>query len=97
MSLARYAVRIRNKEECSSHSITQSLVLTSSDEAYGIGGRDAILSMAASKGVCVANTIGVTETTESLNKVKDELLKKPFAKMILLFVRSHVTEPLLRR
>lgn len=59
-----------------------------SEGTYGEGGRDDIIRAAKSSNVCVANTIEVQENKYS--KVLDDLRIKPYAKVVLLFLKSHV-------
>lgn len=59
-----------------------------SEGTYGEGGRDDINRAAKSLKVCVANEIMVQENKYS--KVLDDLRRKPYAKVVVLFLKTHV-------
>lgn len=59
-----------------------------SEGPYGEGARDEIVSVAKSLKVCVANEIKVVEGKYS--KILDDLRRKPYAQIVLTFVKAHV-------
>lgn len=59
-----------------------------SEGTYGEGGRDDVIRAAKSSKVCVANEIIVQENKYSM--VLDDLRRNPYAKVVLLFLKSHV-------
>jgi len=63
-----------------------------SKETYGEEGRDNVIQEAADAGICVEQTVEVTESTYHL--VYDRLLQAGSATTIIVWVRSHMTVPL---
>ena len=59
-----------------------------SEGAYGEGGRDALVQNAKEFKICIANEIKVKE--DDYKRIRDNLYKTPFAKVVLLFLKSHV-------
>lgn len=64
-----------------------------SEGTYGEGGRNAIVNAAKESKICVANEIKVEEN--NYNRIRDDLLKTPYATVILLFLKSHVINDVL--
>lgn len=60
---------------------------------YGEGGRNAIVQAAKESKICVANEIKVEEN--DYKRIRDDLLKTPYATVILLFLKSHVINDVL--
>lgn len=66
-----------------------------SEGAYGEGGKDAVKKAAAIAGICIAQEILVLEQ-ETYYEHYETLRKKPHAKLVIIFLRSHVVGPLMR-
>lgn len=64
-----------------------------SEGAYGEGGRDKILEHARENNICVLDPIPVNEN--NLNTAYEKLQKHPEAKLVILFVRSHIVPNLI--
>lgn len=64
-----------------------------SEGTYGEGGRNAIVNAAKESKICVANEIKVEEN--KYKRIRDDLLKTPYATVILLFLKSHVINDVL--
>lgn len=64
-----------------------------SEGTYGEGGRNAIVNAAKESKICVANEIKVKEN--KYERIRDDLLKTPYATVILLFLKSHVINDVL--
>lgn len=64
-----------------------------SEGTYGEGGRNAIVNAAKESKICVANEIKVKEN--DYKRIRDDLLKTPYATIILLFLKSHVINDVL--
>lgn len=64
-----------------------------SEGTYGEGGRNAIVNAAKESKICVANEIKVEEN--NYKRIRDDLLKTPYATVILLFLKSHVINDVL--
>lgn len=64
-----------------------------SEGTYGEGGRNAIVNAAKESKICVANEIKVKEN--KYERIRDDLLKTPYATIILLFLKSHVINDVL--
>ncbi|CAG2257542.1 GRM4 [Mytilus edulis] len=62
---------------------------------YGEAGRDALRQEAVKAEVCIAQEIEVDDG-ENFNLIKEKLRKYPFAKIVILFLRSHQVEPITR-
>ncbi|VDI52091.1 metabotropic glutamate receptor 6/7/8 [Mytilus galloprovincialis] len=60
---------------------------------YGEAGRDALRQEAVKAEVCIAQEIEVDDG-ENFNLIKEKLRKYPFAKIVILFLRSHQVEPI---
>lgn len=65
-----------------------------SEGTYGEGGRDEIVRVAKTLKVCVANDIKVTEGKYS--NILDSLRRKPYAQIVLLFLKSHVVTEVMK-
>lgn len=65
-----------------------------SEGTYGEGGRNAIVNAAKESKICVANEIKVEE--KHYKRIRDDLLKTPYATIILLFLKSHVINDVLK-
>ncbi|KAL3892173.1 hypothetical protein ACJMK2_004407 [Sinanodonta woodiana] len=63
-----------------------------SDDAYGRGGRDALLKVSKEKRVCIVEPpISVQDSTEeNFSRFYEKLRKNPDAKIVVVFVRSHL-------
>ncbi|XP_062604070.1 uncharacterized protein LOC134265840 isoform X2 [Saccostrea cucullata] len=59
-----------------------------SEGTYGEGGRDQVIQLAKAMNICVANSIEVIEN--KYTKILDNMRKKPYANVVLLFLKSHV-------
>lgn len=66
-----------------------------SEGAYGEGGRDAVVAAAAEANICIAQEILVLEKEWYYEHYRT-LQKKPFAKLVIVFLRSHVVGPFMR-
>lgn len=64
-----------------------------SEGTYGEGGRDEIVRVAKSLKVCIANEIKVEES--KYTKILDNLRRKPFAQIVLMFLKAHVVTDVL--
>ncbi|KAK3592356.1 hypothetical protein CHS0354_000974 [Potamilus streckersoni] len=69
-----------------------------SDEAYGLGGRDSLLAASKGKKVCIVQpTISLKDSTdENFSRFYERLRQNPQAKIVIVFLRSHL-QPLLMR
>lgn len=65
-----------------------------SEGAYGEGGRDAVVAAAESAKICIIQTIMVEEK-ERYYEYYQRMLVKPHARIVVLFLRSHVVGPFL--
>ncbi|KAL3891451.1 hypothetical protein ACJMK2_003713 [Sinanodonta woodiana] len=72
--------------------------LVYSDEAYGQGGRDALLKVSKEKRVCIVEPlISVRDSTEeNFSGFYEKLRKNPDAKIVVVFVRSHLAVILMK-
>ncbi|WAR17263.1 GRM3-like protein [Mya arenaria] len=61
--------------------------------AYGEGGRDKVKEEALEADICVSQTIEVTE--QNYHLVYDQLLNTASATTVIVFVRSHMVQPLM--
>ncbi|XP_061195182.1 uncharacterized protein LOC133203414 [Saccostrea echinata] len=59
-----------------------------SEGTYGEGGRDQVVQLAKAMNICIANSIKVEEN--KYTRILDDLRKKPYANIVLLFLKSHV-------
>ncbi|CAC5371827.1 GRM4 [Mytilus coruscus] len=60
---------------------------------YGEAGRDALRKEAVKAEVCLAQEIEVDDG-DNFNLIREELRKYPYAKIVILFLRSHQVEPI---
>ena len=60
-----------------------------SEGQYGEGGRDQVTQAARSKGICIAQMLKVAENSE-YNEYYELMRQKPHAKVVIIFLRSHV-------
>ena len=63
--------------------------------AYGIGGRDSVISSARSRRICIAQSIEVKES-DRYYKYYELIRRKPHAKIVIIFLNSHVLENFIR-
>lgn len=66
-----------------------------SEGAYGEGGRDAVVKVANENFICIAQETKVLES-DRYYEYYELMRKKPHAKIVILFLRSHVVQPFLR-
>ncbi|XP_045209918.2 uncharacterized protein LOC123561535 [Mercenaria mercenaria] len=66
-----------------------------SEGAYGEGGRDAVVAAAAEALICIAQEILVTEK-DVYYEHYETLRRKPHAKLVIVFLRSHVVKSFMR-
>ncbi|KAL4228424.1 hypothetical protein ACF0H5_011471 [Mactra antiquata] len=66
-----------------------------SEGAYGEGGRNAVIKEAKANFICIAQDIKVYEG-ETYYEYYEIMRKKPHAKIVIIFLRSHVVNPFMR-
>ncbi|KAL4228423.1 hypothetical protein ACF0H5_011470 [Mactra antiquata] len=66
-----------------------------SEGAYGEGGRNAVMEEAKANLICIAQDIKVYES-ETYYEYYEIMRKKPHAKIVIIFLRSHVVNPFMR-
>lgn len=66
-----------------------------SEGAYGEGGRDVVQSEAAKANICIAQVVMVTES-DRYYEYYEHMRKKTHAKIVIIFLRSHVVGPFMR-
>ena len=59
-----------------------------SEGTYGEGGRDAVVDEAKRQKICIANELKVVEG--QYNTILQDMRKYPYAKIVVVFLRSHV-------
>ncbi|KAK3607958.1 hypothetical protein CHS0354_006557 [Potamilus streckersoni] len=64
-----------------------------SEGSYGEGGRNSIRVVASANKICIAQELVIIESTAGLNyNILEELRKKSYAKIVIVFIQSHVVQ-----
>ncbi|KAK3607962.1 hypothetical protein CHS0354_006561 [Potamilus streckersoni] len=67
-----------------------------SEGSYGEGGINSIRAAASANEICIAQELLVKESADGLYyKILQELRKKPFAKIVIVFLQSHIAQPVM--
>ena len=66
-----------------------------SEGAYGEGGMSSVRSVLKSRGICIIQETKVPER-DSYHGYDDDLRREPHAKVVIVFLRSHVAVPLMK-